>query len=357
MVLRDSPASPTVLAPPTASGRERHAELVSLDVSTIGEIVDYIVSARQRGSESLLGFHWQPSQACDLSDQLDARLVERDQPKIGRFEYDYESETVYLDIMGESMLHYMVRIGVRDHITNHLAKLLATTNDPMIRDSESRHHVERKAHQYINSSDGKIRVVLVLDLQYPDPKKAWVSLLVADDSSSDWVQRSELFYDESGQQPVGQVDLYLSDFLGLASLPAAFCRPSATELASGTPGNPTITLTYERLRAIFCRARHLHDPTKFPAEVGDEESPYENAERRAAEAERRVVEVRNEMERRKSEERIETERRMERRVAEARIEMEQRMAAEMERRVAAEMERRVAAEMERRMAEGGLEAE
>jgi hypothetical protein len=32
---------------------------VLLDVSTIEEIITYIVSARQRGSESILSFHWQ----------------------------------------------------------------------------------------------------------------------------------------------------------------------------------------------------------------------------------------------------------------------------------------------------------
>jgi hypothetical protein len=71
----------------------------------------------------------------DLSEELDARLIQLDQPKIRRFEYDYESETVYLDIMGESVLHYKVQIGLRDHIKNHIAKLLATANDPTIRDA------------------------------------------------------------------------------------------------------------------------------------------------------------------------------------------------------------------------------
>lgn len=105
---------------------------------------------------------------------------------------------------------------------------------------ESRKHVERKARQYIDTSDGMIRAVFIIDLGYPDPKKAWVSLLVADDSpdhsSGRWVQHSELFFDEDiDQQPVGQIDFYLSDFLGLkaASLPAALCRPSNAELAAG----------------------------------------------------------------------------------------------------------------------------
>ena len=66
-------------------------------------------------------------------------------------------------------------------------------------------------------------------------KKAWVSLLAADDSSSSWVQHSDLFYDNDlDQQPAGQVDLYLSDFVGLApGMPAALCRPSTAEVAAG----------------------------------------------------------------------------------------------------------------------------
>ena len=91
--------------------------------------------------------------------------------------------------------------------------------------------MERKSRQYIDSSDGKIRVALIIDLQYPGIKKAWVSLLAAGDPASSWA----LFHDDDlDQQPAGQVALYLSDFVGLASgIPAAFCRPSATEVAAG----------------------------------------------------------------------------------------------------------------------------
>jgi hypothetical protein len=94
--------------------------------------------------------------------------------------------------------------------------------------------VERKARQYTDLSDGKIQAVLILDLQYPGIKKAWVSLLVEGDSSSDWIQHHELYHDDDlDQQPIGQVDLYLSDFIGLAGSPPAYCRPSAAELAAG----------------------------------------------------------------------------------------------------------------------------
>jgi hypothetical protein len=37
--------------------------------------------------------------------------------------------------MPESLLHYKVQSGLRDYIKNRIAKLLATTNDAIIRDS------------------------------------------------------------------------------------------------------------------------------------------------------------------------------------------------------------------------------
>ncbi|KAK4102527.1 hypothetical protein N658DRAFT_495234 [Parathielavia hyrcaniae] len=197
-------------------------------------------------------------------------------------------------------------------------------------------------------------------------KKAWVSLLAADG----WLPHHELYYDDNlDQQPVGQIDLYLSDFVSSARLPPAYCRPSTAELAAEITRNPMITLTYERLRAIFRRARHLHKPTKYTTEVGDEEeNPYEEAERRVveerAESERRLAEERIEAERRVAEERAEAERRVaeardkeraeaERRVAEAR----DKERAEAERRIAAEVQRRVTVELARRLAESRREAE
>ncbi|KAK4098442.1 hypothetical protein N658DRAFT_518049 [Parathielavia hyrcaniae] len=375
----DSPALP---ASPTSSENERHAELVWLDVSTIDEILNFIVSSRQIGTESIIGFHWQASQMDDLSGQLDARLLELDQPSIRRFEYDYESETVYLDIMKESPFHYQVQAGLRDHLKDCLAKLLVTTDNTEIRQliqsakeqgTASIEYedklckqadvsfgqagtlpslvCERKARQYIDSSDGNIRAVLILDLQYPGMKKAWVSLLAADDSPSHWILHHELYHDDDlDQQPVGQVDLYLSDFVGLAGLSVDYCRPSTAELAAGITRNPTITLTFERLRAIFRRARFLHAATKFTAEVGDEEeNPYEEVERRLAEErvemERRVAEAERrvtEAEQRLVEERIKAERRVTEACTKDRAELERHMTAEVERRVAAQIALRVA---------------
>lgn len=115
-----------------------------------------------------------------------------------------------------------------------------------------------KAEEYIQGSDGGIRAVLVVDIDYPTADKATVGLCVADTSSSDeandkdddsdnassrpvWVQQASVFYRSSGyseeeqpmEQPIGQVSLYLSDFLGSGNnLSAAFCRPTTAELAA-----------------------------------------------------------------------------------------------------------------------------
>jgi hypothetical protein len=126
MTSRKSSDLSASLTAPDSPGSEGQAELVlafcsfapmadadpsqaSIDVSTIEEIIDYIVNARQSGSESLAGFRWQADQVHDLSEQLDARLLELDELRVRRFEYDYESQTVYIDILGESPAHQLVQ--------------------------------------------------------------------------------------------------------------------------------------------------------------------------------------------------------------------------------------------------------
>lgn len=71
----------------------------------------------------------------------------------------------------------------------------------------------------------------MIDIEYPNEKKAWINLLVTDNLTGSWA----LFHDDdSDPQPAGQVALYLSDFVGLVpDLPVDFCRPSATEVAAG----------------------------------------------------------------------------------------------------------------------------
>lgn len=147
--LAASPASPT---PPTSSGSEDHIEIVctsrpsrlrkmavadpaqvSLDVSAIEEIIDYIVSSRQRDSDPFVSFHWQPSQVRDLFDELDARMVELGGCRIRRFEYDYESKTVYLDVGYGSAMHAEVQFDLSDQLRSRVAQFCIDTGDSTIR--------------------------------------------------------------------------------------------------------------------------------------------------------------------------------------------------------------------------------
>jgi hypothetical protein len=83
--------------------------------------------------------------------------------------------------------------------------------------------------QYIQKGGGMIRAVLILNAEYPELTKATVGLLVADDDGgSHWERYFEVVHDDRlHQQPSGEIELYLSDFLGPESLPAEFCRPPA----------------------------------------------------------------------------------------------------------------------------------
>jgi hypothetical protein len=106
--------------------------MVWLQVSTIGEILDCIVKSRQRGADSILCFHWQANQVHDLRERLDVGLRQHDQPKLRRFDYDYKSETVYLDIMTETKFHYQIQAKLRDFLHYRLLELAAnlSTDDP-----------------------------------------------------------------------------------------------------------------------------------------------------------------------------------------------------------------------------------
>ena len=109
-----------------------------IDGSTFDEIVDNIVRAGG-GFKELLGFHWKAKQLPGLPDRLNAGLAERDDLPCRRFEYHYESETVYIDIFGETPLEQELNAGLCGHIENQIAKLpsqiasLPATIHPQIR--------------------------------------------------------------------------------------------------------------------------------------------------------------------------------------------------------------------------------
>ena len=90
--------------------------------------------ARARGGQKmLLGFYWKANQMPGLPERLDAGLVESGQMQNQRFEYHFESETVYIDLFGGAQVELDVNAGLRGYIEDQVAKLPATINDPEIR--------------------------------------------------------------------------------------------------------------------------------------------------------------------------------------------------------------------------------
>ncbi|KAK3364055.1 hypothetical protein B0T25DRAFT_418392, partial [Lasiosphaeria hispida] len=203
--------------------------------------------------------------------------------------------------------------------------------------SESWPKVEKKAKDYIRQSDGEIRVVFIINAHYPHLKKATVSLLVADGGGGfHWNLNREVIHDDRlHHQPSGEVNFYLSDFLGSEGLPINFCRPPTGISRSNVYicRSPYFTVSYQRLAAVFRTARHVRHPDVFA--MAEEDLETNLFKEMQQEHERRIAEERSEAERRIAEERSETERRIakerskaERRIAKERSKAEGRIAEE-----------------------------
>jgi len=123
-----SPGSP---ARHDLSARELQ-ELVLVDGSTVDEVVEKIARARD-GQKMLLGFYWKANQLPGLPERLDDGLVKSGEFQNQRFEYHFESETVYIDLFGGAQVELDVKAGLRGYIENQVAKLPATIDDPEIR--------------------------------------------------------------------------------------------------------------------------------------------------------------------------------------------------------------------------------
>ncbi len=69
----------------------------------------------------------------DLEQSLEGRLVHLGLPTPRRFEYDYKSGLVRIDIMGETQFHYQVQAGLRDSLKEYIALLSGAVEDPILR--------------------------------------------------------------------------------------------------------------------------------------------------------------------------------------------------------------------------------
>ncbi|OIW22105.1 hypothetical protein CONLIGDRAFT_557427, partial [Coniochaeta ligniaria NRRL 30616] len=309
-----------------------------LDNPTLDRIVQHIVDVRRRNTQVICTFDWPADQIDTLFSHLAVRLHTLGEDKVRHTEYDYRLEKIILYIMQESRIHYQVKYGLDQEIRLGLMLSMSAIQEVDLRlrakaiighgtasihqdgrilrqadcsfgHAESRKHVEEKAVEYISCTQGDIQAVLILDLKYPKANMAFVSLYVPDASPGNvaggrWVLRRDVFYGGDGlsEQPDGQVDLYLSDFLGHTGLPTALCRPSGADLDAGITRTPHVILTYDRLREVFLQARSIHAGILGPSVPGPE-SLYQAAARRVGEqAERRHTE---EMNRRIAEEREE----------------------------------------------------
>ena len=115
------------------SESESCIDIVSVDGYSFDQIVQHIVNAHRDGTESIISLHCPADAALDLATRVDEKLVELDQNKIQRFEYDYQSGIAYLDIMPKTSLHFQMRVGTHNYTEISLARFLAKMPDAALR--------------------------------------------------------------------------------------------------------------------------------------------------------------------------------------------------------------------------------
>lgn len=104
-----------------------------LDNPTFDQILQFIVDARRRNADSIITFHRPAELVRDLDLRLANRMRELDLVKIRRFEYDYESEVVYIDIKLETSLHAIIAQDSGTLAVTGISNLIPTINDAAIR--------------------------------------------------------------------------------------------------------------------------------------------------------------------------------------------------------------------------------
>ncbi|KAK3364371.1 hypothetical protein B0T25DRAFT_443701, partial [Lasiosphaeria hispida] len=346
--------------------------------SLADQIIRLIINTRDR-DQQIPSFHfpWPPDQVESIFSKLFLQLDRIGLRNAARFEYDYQSHTALLDMSesGETKSHSLIgwmvtsildkgiqraALDINNVAIQKMVKWITCFNTAAIRykgklfklpdGSESWPKVEKKAKDYIRQSNGEICVVFIINAHYPHLKKATVSLLVADGGGGfHWNLSREVIHDDRLQhQPSGEVNFYLSDFLGSEGLPINFCRPP-----TGISRSPYFTVSYQRLAAVFRTARHVRHPDVFA--MAEEDLETNLFEEMQQEHERRIAEERSEAERRIAEERSEAERRIakERSKAERRIAEERRQREQSDKRAAKDRRRLKRAErrLERVLAE------
>ncbi|KAK5651280.1 hypothetical protein OQA88_12624 [Cercophora sp. LCS_1] len=311
-----------------ASSPSTDVEWISLLDPTFDQVVQCIVDARNRSAVCFVQFPWPEEQFHDFRSLLYDRLYQLDIAIPQRVEYDFDSKTVQLD-MAESPLHgtfgcfsalllrdtlgflvpsiqnAAIRLRLKAVINFATSRLeidgelsrqpdwaFGCAINPMpslvceVAFAQSWNNVEAKALQYIKSSGGKIRAVIVFNINYPKANKVTVSLVTADNSipgGHHWLQYAEILYsDNTEEQAIGQIDP--------ADLPASFCRPSAAEVNAGVQREPQIVLTYGQLRREFRKALAVYREETYLEDFA-EETIFEKLARKVEEAARKEEEM------------------------------------------------------------------
>jgi hypothetical protein len=126
-----SPVTMASLA--SESEPESCIDIVSVDGYSIDEIVQHIVAAHRDRTGSILSLRWPADAPLDLCARIDEKLVELDQIKIRRFEYDYQSGIAYIDIMLETHLNSQIRMGTSEYAEISLGRFVAKIPDDALR--------------------------------------------------------------------------------------------------------------------------------------------------------------------------------------------------------------------------------
>ena len=265
--------TPFSLGHPTFEQVLAHLDSVSRDPTRRGPVV----------------FHWPITELNGLV--FNSRIVTLcESHEIRKFDYDYSTQTVFFDTMGQSRLHYKVQKGLRDFLEEAIEDLAESIDDPTMKLrlenvsedgtaeivmpgrlqasadvsftetlsavhpvqrsfpsfvceicwGQSTQYIEDKAIRYLTCTRGRMAAVLIIKMEYPTAEWITFSLVVADAASGAprWVHRNQLLYADDGitgeYRPAGEIGLYLSDLLSPQQpVPFMFRRPSAAEAAVG----------------------------------------------------------------------------------------------------------------------------
>ncbi|KAF6827159.1 hypothetical protein CPLU01_09232 [Colletotrichum plurivorum] len=133
--------------------------------------------------------------------------------------------------------------------------------------SQTTSSVERKAMEYIDhvrQGGVRTRLVVIIDIQYPDELAASVSVLAPPSTNSphpNWLVHRRQFYSrDDTPQPDGQFEIFVSDFLATIDHLPSELRRDHSGMASSDLGR--VTISFEHLRDMLGQAKNVLRPVE-----------------------------------------------------------------------------------------------